>query len=119
MTNATIHAGVKQEAVGWVESGRSMGAAARIWDMVHQTLFNWGKASRQGTLKGADGASNLSAEQMEISRAAGRVGACESGKVRLFNDYSARRLPKYAQVVQGISVCGLDCWSRFPSLSTP
>jgi transposase-like protein len=36
--------------------------------MVDQTLFNWVKASREGTPKGADSPSKVSAEQMEISR---------------------------------------------------
>ena len=58
----------KQEAVRLVESGQSVAAAARSMGMVEQTLFNWVKASRQGTLKGADRRSKVSAEQMEISR---------------------------------------------------
>ena len=36
--------------------------------LVEQTLFNWVKAHREGTLKGADSRSKVSAEQMEISR---------------------------------------------------
>ena len=58
----------KQEAVRLVESGQTVAAAARSLGMVDQTLFNWVKASRQGTLKGADSRSKISAEQMEISR---------------------------------------------------
>jgi transposase len=58
----------KQEAVRLVESGQSIAAAARTLDLVEQTLFNWVKASRQGTLKGADSRSKVSAEQMEINR---------------------------------------------------
>ena len=58
----------KQEAVRLVESGQSMAGAARSLGMVDQTLFNWVKASREGKLKGADSASKVSAEQMEISR---------------------------------------------------
>jgi transposase len=58
----------KQEAVRLVESGQSIAAAARSVGMVEQTLFNWVKASRQGTLKGADCRSKVTAEQMEISR---------------------------------------------------
>ena len=58
----------KQEAVRLVESGQSIAAAARSLGMVDQTLFNWVKASREGKLKGADSASKVSAEQMEISR---------------------------------------------------
>jgi transposase len=58
----------KQEAVRLVESGQSTAAAARSLGMVDQTLFNWVKDSREGTLKGADSRSKVSAEQMEISR---------------------------------------------------
>jgi|SRR5664280_1127101 transposase len=58
----------KQEAVRLVESGESIAAAARKLGMIDQTLFNWVKASREGRLKGADSASKVSAEQMEISR---------------------------------------------------
>jgi transposase len=59
----------KQEAVRLVESGQTIAAAARSVGMVEQTLFNWVKASREGTLlKGADKPSKVSAEQMEISR---------------------------------------------------
>ena len=58
----------KQEAVRLVESGQSIAAAARRVGMVEQTLFNWVKASRQGTLQGAGSRSKVSAEQMEISR---------------------------------------------------
>jgi transposase len=58
----------KQEAVRLVESGQSIAAAARSLGAVQQTLFNWVKAQRQGTLKGADSGKAVSAEQMEISR---------------------------------------------------
>ena len=58
----------KQEAVRLVESGQSIAAAARSLGMVDQTLFNWVKTSREGTLKGADSPSKVSTEQMEISR---------------------------------------------------
>ena len=57
----------KQEAVRLVESGQSIAAVARGMGMVVQTLFNWVKASREGTLKGADSPSRVNAEQMEIS----------------------------------------------------
>jgi len=58
----------KQEAVRLVKSGEGIAAAARKLGMVDQTLYNWVKASREGRLKGADSASKVSAEQMEISR---------------------------------------------------
>jgi transposase len=60
----------KQEAVRLVESGQSIAAASRTLGLVEQTLFNWVKAQahREGTLKGADSRSKVTAEQMEISR---------------------------------------------------
>jgi transposase len=58
----------KQEAVRLVESGQSIAAASRTLGLVEQTLFNWVKGHREGTLKGADSRSKVTAEQMEISR---------------------------------------------------
>jgi transposase len=58
----------KQEAVRLVESGQTMAAAARSLGVVEQTLGNWIKLHRAGTLKGARGRQQVSAEQMEISR---------------------------------------------------
>jgi transposase len=58
----------KQEAVRLVESGQSMAAAVRSLGVVEQTLGNWIKLHRAGTLKGASGKSQVTAEQMEISR---------------------------------------------------
>ena len=58
----------KQEAVRLVESGQTMAAAARSLGVVEQTLGNWIKLHRAGTLKGASGRRQVSAEQMEISR---------------------------------------------------
>ena len=58
----------KQEAVRLVESGQSQAAVARSLGVVEQTLFNWVKAHREGTLKGADSRLKVTAEQMEISR---------------------------------------------------
>jgi transposase len=57
----------KQEAVRLVELGQSI-AASRTLGLVEQTLFNWVKAHRDGTLKGGDRRSKVTAEQMEISR---------------------------------------------------
>ena len=57
----------KQEAVRLVEGSRSLAAAARTLGVVEQTLFNWVKAHRNGSLTGAEG-KPVSAEHMEISR---------------------------------------------------
>jgi transposase len=58
----------KQEAVRLVESGQSQAAAARSLGVVEQTLGNWVKAHRAGSLKGASSRPLVTAEQMEISR---------------------------------------------------
>ena len=57
----------KQEAVRLVEGGQSQALVAKNLGVAEQTLFNWVKASRQGSLKGAD-STPVSAEQMEIAR---------------------------------------------------
>jgi transposase len=41
----------KQEAVGFVESGQTMAAAARSLGVVEQTLGNWIRLHRSGRLK--------------------------------------------------------------------
>ena len=58
----------KQEAVRLVESGQSPTLAARSLGVSEQTLSNWVKAHRKGTLKGATSKPLVSAEQMENSR---------------------------------------------------
>src|ERR1700726_508902 len=66
----------KQEAVRLVESGQSIASASRTLGLVEQTLFNWVKAHREGTLKGADSRSKVTAEQMEISRLRAELARC-------------------------------------------
>jgi transposase len=58
----------KQESVRLVESGQSQAAAARSLGVVEQTLDNWVKAHRAGSLKGASSRPLATIEQMEISR---------------------------------------------------
>jgi transposase len=58
----------KQEAVRLVESGQSLAAAARSLGIVEQTLGNWVKAHRSGSLTGPSNKLQVTAEQMEISR---------------------------------------------------
>ena len=66
----------KQEAVRLVESGQSIAAASRTLGLVEQTLFNWVKAHRGGTLKGAESRSKVTAEQISvIDPARSAVGA--------------------------------------------
>src|SRR5258708_3535449 len=66
----------KQEAVRLVESGQRIASASRTLGLVGQTLFNWVKAHREGTLKGADSRSKVTAEQMEISRLRAELARC-------------------------------------------
>ena len=58
----------KQEAVRLVESGQSLASTARTLGIIEQTLGNWVKAQRTGTLQGASGKASVSAEQMENRR---------------------------------------------------
>ena len=58
----------KQEAVRLVESGQSQAAVCRSLGVVKQTLGNWVRKHRTGTLKGATSKPVVSAEQMENSR---------------------------------------------------
>ena len=52
VTRARYTLEFKQEAVWLVESGQSIAASSRTLGLVEQTLFNWVKAHRKGTLKG-------------------------------------------------------------------
>ena len=58
----------KQEAARLVESGQSQAATARSLGVVEQTLGNWVREHRAGTLKGASSKAQVTAEQMENSR---------------------------------------------------
>jgi transposase len=58
----------KQEAARLVESGQSQAAAARSLGVVEQTLGNWVREHRAGTLKGVSSKPQVTAEQMENSR---------------------------------------------------
>jgi len=57
----------KQEAARLVESGQSL-AVARSLGVVEQTLGNWVREHRAGTLQGASSKPQVTAEQMEVSR---------------------------------------------------
>src|ERR1035437_5904720 len=58
----------KQEAARLVESGQSQAAVARSLGVVEQTLGNWVREHRAGTLKGSTSKPQVTAEQMENSR---------------------------------------------------
>jgi transposase len=58
----------KQEVVRLVESSQSKVAAARSLGVVEQTLGNWVREHRAGTLKGSSGKPQVTTEQMENSR---------------------------------------------------
>jgi hypothetical protein len=78
-----------------------------------QTLGNGIKFHRAGTLKGASGKLQLTAEQMEISRLLGGVGACDDrarhpGK----RDYIIRKGPeaKYAYISRHSRAWPIRAW---------
>ena len=79
----------KQEAVRLVESGQSIAAAARKLGLVEQTLFNWVKAQRQGTLKGADSPTAASALEMENARL-----RAELARVKMERDILGKGVPR-------------------------
>ena len=58
----------KQEAARLVESGQSQASVARSLGVVEQTLGNWVREHRAGTLKGATSKPLVTSDQMEISR---------------------------------------------------
>lgn len=58
----------KQEAARLLESDQSQAASARSLGEVEQTLANWVKAHRAGTLKGTSSKPQVTAEQMKNSR---------------------------------------------------
>jgi transposase len=58
----------KQEGARLVESGQSQAVAARSLGVVEQTLGNWVREHRTGTMKGARSKPQVIAEQMENSR---------------------------------------------------
>jgi transposase len=58
----------KQEAVRLVESGQSQATVCRSLGVVKQTLGNWVREHRAGTLQGSSSKPPVSAEQMENSR---------------------------------------------------
>jgi transposase len=58
----------KQEAARLVESGQSQAAVSRSLGVVEQTLGNWVRENRAGSLKGATSKPKVTAEQMEVSR---------------------------------------------------
>jgi len=89
VTRARYTLEFKQEAVRLVESGQSIAAASRTLGLVEQTLFNWVKAHREGTLKGADSRSKVTAEQMEISRL-----RAELARVTMERDILGKGVPR-------------------------
>jgi transposase len=60
----------KQEAVRLVESGQTMAAVSRSLGVVEQTLYNWVKAHRAGTLKGAGSSSTEEPSARNVEEAA-------------------------------------------------
>ena len=77
-----------------VQAGQSVAAVGRTLGVVDQTLFNWAKAQRQGTLSGAEGKA-VSAEQMEISRL-----RAELARVRMERDILEKATAYFAKAQQ-------------------
>src|SRR5580692_5344701 len=100
----------KQEAVRLVGSGQSIAAASRTLGLVEQTLFNWVKAHREGTLKGADSRSKVTAEQMEISRL-----RAELARVTMERDILGKAMAYFAK---GRSEVRLD-WTQSACVADP
>ena len=57
----------KELAVKQAQAGQTIGAVAKDWGLIDQTLRNWVKAAEAGKLRGA-GKKVVTAEQMELSR---------------------------------------------------
>ena len=71
MRNATagqVHARVQAGGGSACGVGPEYCGGTRTLGLVEQTLFNWVKAIGKVTLKGAGGRTEVTAEQMEISR---------------------------------------------------
>src|ERR1035437_3232093 len=79
----------KQEAARLVESGQSQAAAARSLGVVEQTLGNWVREHRAGTLKGASSKPAVTAEQMENSRL-----RAELARVTMERDILGKGVPR-------------------------
>jgi transposase len=92
---------VKREAVRLVESGQSIASALRTLRLVVQTLFNWVRAQPDGTLKGADSRSQVTAEQMEISRL-----QSDLARVTMERDISGKAMAYFAkgQAIEAVSM---------------
>ena len=82
----------KQEAARLVESGQSQAAVARSLGVVEQTLSNWVREHRAGTLQGAISKPVMTAEQMEISRL-----RAELARVRMERDILGKATAFFAK----------------------
>ena len=82
----------KQEAIRLVESGQSPASVARTLGVVEQTLGNWLKSHRAGSLQGSPGKAQVTAEQMEISRL-----RCELARVTMERDILGKATAYFAK----------------------
>ena len=69
----------KEQAVGMVNSGKSVPEVARALSLVEQTLRNWVKLAAQGKLY--QGVREFTPEQMEVSRL-----RAENARLKLENE---------------------------------
>jgi transposase len=82
----------KQETVRLVESVQSHAAAARSLGVVEQTLGNWVREHRAGTLKGASSKPLVTAEQMENNRL-----RAELARVKMERDILGKATAHFAE----------------------
>jgi transposase len=82
----------KEQAVGMVKSGKSVGEVARALGIVEQTLRNWVKLAAKGKLQA--GAKEITPEQMELSRL-----RAENARLKLENEILKKATAYFAKDV--------------------
>jgi transposase len=82
----------KEQAVGMVKSGKSVGEVARALGIVEQTSRNWVKLAAKGKLQA--GAKEITPEQMELSRL-----RAENARLKLENEILKKATAYFAKDV--------------------
>jgi transposase len=80
----------KDQAVAMVKGGKTVPEAARALGLVEQTLRNWVKLAAKGKLH--DGATEITPEQMELSRL-----RAENARLRLENEILKKATAYFAK----------------------
>jgi len=81
----------KLEAVRLVKAGQSIAAVAAILNVADQTLHNWVKADKAGTLIGS-GSKPITDEQMELARL-----RAENAKLKMERDILKKATAYFAK----------------------